>query len=39
LRQLVAERFVGFVECLPRYGVVVGEFLAHANGLGTLAGE
>ena len=39
LRQLVAERLVGFFEGLPRGGIFFGEIFAHADGLRALAGE
>ncbi len=39
LAELVAERFVGFIESLLRYGIHGGKFFAHADGLRALTGE
>ena len=39
LRQLVAQRLVGFFKRLPRDGILLGEILAHADGLRSLAGK
>ena len=39
LRKLVAESFIGFFESLPGDGIFVGQFFAHADGLGSLAGK
>jgi hypothetical protein len=39
MRELVAEGFVRFREGVSRDGVVLGQFFAHADGLGSLAGE
>ena len=38
-RKVVAKGLIGFVEGLAGDGIVVGEFLAHADSLRALSGE